>query len=433
VKFVESKCCRLPLVHHYAIMASLSAALVALLLCIISAATAKFQSSSSSTFVDKVELPVVASRFDRSSISMNIVEDVVTFGPYIVKTRIGVIRKHDPLFLEHCDGILGLGWEPNSTDPSSALIQTLILGNKMEWKIPQPDGFTFLRPRRFALVATHDSGELQMGGYDPEAVLQPPFMMPVTPGYGYGIVLTDLSMCGMSLLPTNVPFIGILDSGDSCIGLPSEKIGYTEDAPINRYVTASQLCKADGTFNIAVKGHTFSMPVSEVQRPLGCVKRHSMPHNIIILGDPVFRAFLVLHDFTDIDHPRVGLAPRNHNYAIALDDSEKLHLEKSVRHIPLESQGIGVRYYANVGIGTPSQGQRMLVDTGSVLLAVLPSYESPNGFQLVWVIPTIIAVSLGSAALWVVRRVSTRRAEIRDESRRRRKFRPDVDRSAIDH
>jgi hypothetical protein len=412
-------------------MVCLGAAPLVLLLCCVAFAAAKFQSSSSTTFVDKVELPVVASRFDRSSISMNIVEDVVTFGPYIVKTRIGVITKHDPLFLEHCDGILGLGWEPNSTDPSSALIQTLILGNKMEWKIPQPDGFSFLRPRRFALVATHDSGELQMGGYDPEAVLQPPFMMPVAPGFGYGIALTDLSLCGMSLLPTKVTFIGILDSGDSCIGLPSEKIGYTEDAPISRYVTASQLCKADGTFNFAVNGHSFSMPVSEVQRPLGCVKRHSMPHNIIVLGDPVFRSFLVLHDFTDIDHPHIGLAPRNHNYAIALDDSEKLHLEKSVRNIPLESQGIGVRYYANVGIGTPSQGQRMLVDTGSVLLAVLPSYESPSGFQLVWVIPTLIAVSLGSAALWVVRRVSTRRAEIRDESRRRRKFRPDVDRTAI--
>ncbi len=263
-----------PVIH--AIMARLFlSALLVMPVCFFTIVAAKFQSSSSTSFVDKVELPVVASRFDRSSISMNIAEDVVTFGPYIVKTRIGIITKHDPLFLEHCDGILGLGWEPNSTDPSSALIQTLILGNKMEWNIPQPDGFSFIRPRRFALLATHDSGELQMGGYDPEAVLQPPFMMPVSPGFGYGIILTDLSLCGMSLLPAKVQFIGILDSGDSCIGLPSEKLGCAAVSFPQRLIV---------TFNA---GTTTMRPSADMSQRASCAKR--MVLSILRLMDTRFR------------------------------------------------------------------------------------------------------------------------------------------------
>ncbi len=73
--------------------------------------------------------------------------------------------------------------------------------------------------------------------------------MDAVPGYGYGIKLEDIKLCGeleliplsqvpndcRSLLPSGVQFIGILDSGDPCIGLPGMRIGYSGESPINKF------------------------------------------------------------------------------------------------------------------------------------------------------------------------------------------------------
>jgi hypothetical protein len=110
------------------------------------------------------------------------------------------------------------------------------------------------------------------------------------------------------------------------------------------------------------QGHTFSFPAQQLTKAGGgCVRGHEQTSNFVSLGDPFFRNFLVLHDLTDMfttGDIRVGLARRNLKYNIG--SQMQLKSDKTgVEHIALTSipYDLGVRYLANIGVGSPPQEQ----------------------------------------------------------------------------
>lgn len=58
-----------------------------------------------------------------------------------------------------------------------------------------------------------------------------------------------------------------------------------------------------------IGGKQYEIPFKECVEPAG---------TDMILGDPWFRLFVVLHDLSDLDHPRMGLGRRKSDYKLAV-------------------------------------------------------------------------------------------------------------------
>ena len=54
--------------------------------------------------------------------------------------------------------------------------------------------------------------------------------------------------------------------------------------------------------------HTYAMSYTECVEPTD---------ETMIMGDPFFRKWVVLHDLTDLNHKKMGLAPKNPQYQLA--------------------------------------------------------------------------------------------------------------------
>lgn len=351
--------------------------------------------------------------------------DIISLGSHDSRIDMGLV-KHSKLTsteFKGVDGVLGLGF--SNVSHKGSLVETLIVGGS-----EQPSSFLPLTPQKFSVVASLGGAELQLGGYNPDAVVEGPIMLDVLPHdfqygneFGYSFALSEFKVCGVSLLPKGVHFSALLQAGPVCVGLPANAIGYTGVSPLAKYLTASRHCPAGGLVEIVSQGHTFSFPASQLTKAGGgCVRGHEQNSNFISLGDPFFRNFLVLHDLTDMftnGDIRVGLARRNPAYNIGAQMREKSD-KTGIEHIALTSipYDLGVRYLANIGVGSPPQEQNMVVDTGSVLIAIFPVEVAATSLYF-WILPVIAVVGLVIGGGKTVYSLTKQRA---DEKAERRKY-----------
>jgi hypothetical protein len=358
------------------------------LLAIVAPCLGLFDQRLSSSFESREHLPFLLRYAEwgyltAPQVAVEKFTDIISLGSHNSRIDMGLV-KHSKLTsteFKGVDGVLGLGF--SNVSHKGSLVETLIVGGS-----EQPSSFLPLTPQKFSVVASLGGAELQLGGYNPDAVVEGPIMLDVLPHdfqygneFGYSFALSELKVCGVSLLPKGVHFSALLQAGPVCVGLPANAIGYTGVSPLAKYLTASRHCPAGGLVEIVSQGHTFSFPASQLTKAGGgCVRGHEQNSNFISLGDPFFRNFLVLHDLTDMftnGDIRVGLARRNPAYNIGAQMREKSD-KTGVEHIALTSipYDLGVRYLANIGVGSPPQEQVNLPVPPPTAPCAIPSHST---------------------------------------------------------
>jgi len=349
--------------------------------------------------------------------------DMATLGQYTVQTRMGMIEHCNSRNFDDVDGILGFGWADQPR--SAALLKTLTQADRPGWDIfGQPfAGNGSPMPRKFTFTANNELGELQLGGHDPALVQEEFVVFPMTGENVYGIDIHSITYGGVELLhfqdsKPKKSFVGEFDSGTTCLLLPNTDVkGNFTTSPFG--ILAHEQMKGERhpllyhARDVYGNVHTYHMSFNECVEPTD---------ETMILGDPFFRKFAVMHDMEDLSNKRMGLAPRNpsyqlgattdrsiltpghapqqqmfaakgesgvtkihatrkmrdHKFTQALHETKKSLAAASELHehptmlvdkVAVKSQSM-VTYNIQLAIGSPPQPLDVIFDTGSFMLAV---------------------------------------------------------------
>jgi len=355
--------------------------------------------------------------------------DMATLGKYGVMTRMGMIEHCNSRNFDDVDGILGFGWADQPR--SAALLKTLTQKDRPSWEMhDQPfRGDHTPMPRKFAFTANYEVGELQLGGYDPQMLAADFTMFDMVGENVYGIPVHSITYGGVELLhfaSTNHKkvFTGEFDSGTTCLLLPNSDVtGNFTTSPFG--ILAKEQAKGERhpllykVKDIYGEEHTYAMSYTECVEPTD---------ETMIMGDPFFRKWVVLHDLTDLNHKKMGLAPKNPSYQLATTTDasiltpghapvpslanphangvhkiaakrklrdrafiEDLHqvrkhmtartelVGETVDKVAIKSQQM-VTYNVQLAIGSPPQPLDVIFDTGSFMLAVFAD-PPPEGMK----------------------------------------------------
>jgi len=227
-------------------------------------------------------------------------------------------------------------------------------------------------------------------------------------GFAYGVNVTSIKYGHTELLnfvPGHDSYVGEFDSGTTCLLLPNTTVNGTfENSPFMKLLARQNMGEAFPLV-YTIGGETFEIAYEE------CVEPAS---RAMILGDPWFRKWIVMHDLTDLQNKRMGLALRSPTYRLGIetdDDSSKLssftplsklRADRKVRPMALaltqaryngemvQSSGSSevdkvalksqsrVTYNVKLSIGSPPQPLEVIFDTGSFMLAVFAD-QAPAG------------------------------------------------------
>ena len=280
---------------------------------------------------------------------------------------------------------------------------------------PEREGFTPM-PRKFAFTASEEVGELQLGGYDTDSISEPMQLFPMA-GFAYGVNVTSIKFGNTELLNFdggNDAYVGEFDSGTTCLLIPNGTVNGTfQKSPFEILLDEQN---AGGTFPLVytIGGREYSIAYEECVEPAD---------RAMILGDPWFRKFIVLHDLENLHDKKMGLALRNPKYQLGIetnhDDSatlkpsiklgkqqmlaelsnkqvDKIRAHRRVRSSELAmtkvtyagetvdkvalSSESRVTYNIKLSIGTPPQPLQVIFDTGSFMLAVFAE-KAPEGMK----------------------------------------------------
>jgi hypothetical protein len=340
-------------------------------------------------------------------------QDFAKLGKYSVETRLGMITSCNSANFNDVDGIIGFGWADQNR--SAAILKTLTQDARPHWNIQQPPDYHVM-PRKFAFTATEELGELQLGGYDPASIAQPMQMFPMA-GFAYGVNVTSIKYGDTELLSFqdgHDAYVGEFDSGTTCLLIPNTTVNGTfEDSPFMKLLGRQNMGE---TYPLVytIGGQKFEIAYEE------CVEPAS---RAMILGDPWFRKWIVMHDLTDLNNKKMGLALRSPSYRLGIEtdgDSSKLSTfqplsklradrkvrpmalaltqasyggervvqaqaaaqnadEPPVDKVALKSQS-RVTYNVKLSIGSPPQPLEVIFDTGSFMLAVFAD-SAPAGMK----------------------------------------------------
>ena len=295
-----------------------------------------FQPSASSTF-DLIKLNNVNVTFlDNTNLRGYDGADMATLGKYEVKTRMGMIEHCNSRNFDDVDGILGFGWADQPR--SAALLKTLTQSARPGWMInTQPFlGNDVPMPRTFAFTADHQLGELHLGGVDPAMVTSDMVMMPMTGENVYGIDIHSITYGGVELLHfhQDLPkkaFVGEFDSGTTCLLLPNTDVkGNFTTSPFGILAREQKAGKQHAlmykTRDVDGNEHTYEMAYTECVEPTD---------ETMIMGDPFFRKWVVMHDLENLNDKKMGLAPKNPSYKLgATTDRSILTPDHAPQQLP---------------------------------------------------------------------------------------------------
>ena len=220
------------------------------------------------------------------------------------------------------DGILGFGWLDH--DRSPCLFKTLTQESRDDWGIKQPFEFRPM-PRIFSLTASDNEAELQLGGYDPESIDGEVAWVPMSKHQDYGASVASitygdgddavelLQFKGQEPGHYKMGYIGKFDSGTTCILMPNTTInGQLEQSPFEKLLQLQLEGKKRSLY------YTF---IDEQHRPVRleieyehCVEPTAYR---MILGDPFFKKYVVIHDMQDMNSKRMGLGLRKKSYDLS--------------------------------------------------------------------------------------------------------------------
>lgn len=334
-------------------------------------------------------------------------QDFAQLGKYRVETRMGMVTSCNSANFNDVDGILGFGWADQNR--SAAILKTLTQPGRPSWGIKQPSDFNMM-PRKFAFTATEDVGELQLGGYDPASAAEPMHLFPMA-GFAYGVNITSIKFGETELLnfaPGHDSYVGEFDSGTTCILLPNGTVNNSFSTSPFQKLYNRQMKGEEFPLVFTIGGREYEIAFKECVEPA---------KTALILGDPWFRKWIVMHDLTDVHNKKMGLALRNPSYKLGVetdtppeltsfpftDPVSKLRANRRVRPMSLTMTGDDgakvdkvalqsqsrVTYNVRLSVGSPPQPMQVIFDTGSFMLAVF-ARPPPAGLK------PILAAEVGS-------------------------------------
>mmetsp|Transcript_47923 Transcript_47923/g.150321 ORF Transcript_47923/g.150321 Transcript_47923/m.150321 type:complete len:513 (+) Transcript_47923:337-1875(+) len=348
-------------------------------------------------------------------------KDVVKLGDYFVETKFGSVTECNSPDFNGLDGIVGFGMpvQHQSAPPPPSGVSDMMprSGDGISASLPVPLLFALTDPtvkdnarnhvlerRAFSFLSTDSLAELQLGGYDPDAIDGRMFLTPSITINDYVVVSLSIKFGSSELLeftPKNprlryLP--AILDSGTSCLVIPDSTMnGLVTESPYQRWknlVKDPKNPRLRETFHINIAGAVFDLEFDDWwlgESNQSCVQRAPENFGGILIGDVFFRRYLVLFDLRHYPESVViGMGKRSSQYKFAKShptiskipaykrkpvniSSEtappRYRVPMATDRIPVHNEQM-TQYYINLTVGTPGQHFTAIFDTGSSVFGI---------------------------------------------------------------
>mmetsp|Transcript_3454 Transcript_3454/g.8250 ORF Transcript_3454/g.8250 Transcript_3454/m.8250 type:complete len:549 (-) Transcript_3454:117-1763(-) len=361
---------------------------------------------------------------DNSNLKGYEATDIVQFGDFYTFTKFGGITVCNSPDFQRVNGILGFGLPQQMPTelpgmPSPQLPLPLLF-DLTDPRVKDNAKNHMLKKRAFAFFSTDDSAEIQLGGVDPASITGEMQLTTTIQPNDYAIPVHSVRFGDVELLQfsnpnlkvpigcqgddCHPPFLaGILDSGTSCLVLPDAPVpGMIANKPFSQWKhmiggNTKKPTRKDSFF-VNIAGREYEIPFSDWYITQGsdsdqsCVQRMPGGMPMVLVGDVLFRRFVVMFDLTTFPGPvTIGIAKRNPDYKLASKHEyvTKIAAHKHPAQVISETKAISPKYHAaiasdrvpvvnhentqyfvNVSIGTPRQKLPVIFDTGSSVFGV---------------------------------------------------------------
>lgn len=324
---------------------------------------------------------------DQTHLNGYVGQDIVQLGAYYTLTKFGCITFCNSPDFNGVDGILGFGLP--SVEATEDLPRPLFYALTDQ----EQNGREYhqVPTHKFAFLSTETAAELQLGGYDPRAITGSMFFVETIGSHDFSVRVKGLKYGDRELLhfADGYEYIpGIVDSGTSCLVIPDSTLGgrldYAQETPYH-YFKAHEAAKLP--FRLSIDGHWVEIPwdvwfLQDSEQT--CVQKTPAMFPGILIGDVLFRKYLVQFDLTDKQRPILGLGMQNPSYSPVqmVVDSKYPMTKLSTQHLISENGGSRLaqtetlsripvynkqetQYFINITIGSPRQQFTVIFDTGS--------------------------------------------------------------------
>eukprot|EP00743_Colponemidia_sp_Colp-15_P005820 GILK01006255.1.p1 GENE.GILK01006255.1~~GILK01006255.1.p1 ORF type:complete len:339 (-),score=30.47 GILK01006255.1:861-1877(-) len=301
---------------------------------------ASFLPTQSSSFHRIPRSSFRLSYLEGSELSGFLAEDEVQLGTYSARLRFGCVEKSSPA--DETSGILGLGF------PLGDVLKPLLYRLHAEASTESPN------PLIFSLLLSTHGGQLQVGGYDPKSIVEDSLVtVDVLPHcedlkcqfdkfriHVDSIRLGDTVLFSASSDHLSKPMEGIVDSGTTCIVLPT--VTALDSGVVNVYSRFSAVPEESkhvplfitiGGKEFEISPEDFFTPIDDAagssaiapdaqsvpSRP--CITTLASVPELLLLGNVFLRSLVVVHNLTDAENPKMSFAARNPSYSLISSSS----------------------------------------------------------------------------------------------------------------